>query len=154
MDIKRLSFFDELQKLNLPKNEFVIIGTGPLVVAGILDKNDDLDIIVSQKLWNELKEEYPVKQKYVNNLKKNYIQIGNIEIMSTSAGFGNKFKNTERLIKKADIIEKYKVANLDDVIYYKECLNRKKDKEHILLIKKFMDSQKNWKMEVLLWLQI
>jgi hypothetical protein len=41
---------NELRKLNLPRDGFVICGSGPLAVRGIRDSHD-VDLVVKKKLW-------------------------------------------------------------------------------------------------------
>ena len=53
---------DELIKLinslNISKEEFTILSSGALIIRGIIDKAGDLDIAVTKKGLNELKEKY------------------------------------------------------------------------------------------------
>ena len=49
----------ELAKLNLPKDKFVIFGSGPMAIRGIRN-SEDLDILVKEDLWKELSNKYPL----------------------------------------------------------------------------------------------
>ncbi|MBU4381382.1 hypothetical protein L6255_02740 [Candidatus Parcubacteria bacterium] len=44
---------EELDKLNLPKDQYAITSSGSLAIRGIREAND-LDIIVTPKVWKEL----------------------------------------------------------------------------------------------------
>ena len=57
-----MNYLNELEQLNLPKGKYVIFGSGPLSIRG-LRENHDLDILVTEDLWNKLSEQYPIKKK-------------------------------------------------------------------------------------------
>jgi len=57
-----MRYLDELRDLNLPKEEFVIFGTGPMAIRG-LKENNDLDIVVCENLWNKLIKNIQLKMK-------------------------------------------------------------------------------------------
>ena len=72
-----IKYLDELKSLNLPKGKFAIFGSGPLSVRG-LRENEDLDVLVTPDLWNELAEEYPITTK---KGRPDSIYIGHIQIL-------------------------------------------------------------------------
>jgi len=72
-----IKYLDELKSLNLPKGKFAIFSSGPLSVRG-LRKNEDLDVLVTPDLWNELAEEYPITTK---KGRPDSIYIGHIQIL-------------------------------------------------------------------------
>jgi len=51
----------ELDKLNLPDDQYAITSSGPLAIRGIREAND-LDIIVTPKVWTELSKKYTNKK--------------------------------------------------------------------------------------------
>jgi hypothetical protein len=48
------SLFDEVKALNLPRGDFAIFGSGPLIVRGIIPASNDLDIICRGEAWDEV----------------------------------------------------------------------------------------------------
>ena len=69
-----LKKLQELDKLELSKDTYAITGSGPLAIRG-LRLADDIDILVKNIIWEELKKKYtPYDEKH--------IRIGNIEIWS------------------------------------------------------------------------
>lgn len=52
-----------IESLEIDKNEFWILSSGALVLRGIYPDAGDLDIAVTQKGLDELKEKYDLKQK-------------------------------------------------------------------------------------------
>ena len=120
------NFLEELEKLNLPKKEYAIFGSGPLAVRGLRDSSD-LDVIVKEELWEKLSKKYSLN-------KNGGLQIGNIEVY-------NKWledKNINHLIDSAEKIAGYKFVKLEYVLAWKETMGRDKDKKDVELIKKYL----------------
>ena len=55
-----------VESLNMPKDEYYILGGGSLVMFRIKDKTADLDLCVSEELFARLKEEYNLDEKDKN----------------------------------------------------------------------------------------
>jgi hypothetical protein len=51
-----------LKKLNLPQNQYVVWGSGPLAIRAIRE-NKDIDLLVPKQLWNQLAQKLPAHQK-------------------------------------------------------------------------------------------
>ncbi len=112
-----------IQKYNLPKEEFIILAGSSLVIRGIKNKTNDLDIAVSPNLYNYLLKNYnPIKEE-------NTYVIDNLN-------FGSLYYNED-----FDIINGYKVQKLNNLIKFKQKLNREKDKKDLILINKYLNSQ-------------
>jgi len=122
----------ELDKLNFPKDQYAITSSGPLAIRGIREAND-LDIIVSLKLWAELLKKYPVKKEGFES-----IEIGNIQILWKGSFFtDSKVATVEEQIKTADVIKGYRFVNLDLIKKFKKISGREKDKRDLELIKNY-----------------
>lgn len=131
-------YLKELDKLDLPKSQYAIFGSGPLAIRGLRD-SDDLDIIVKTKLWNYLKSKY--KQDKVQIKGKNYliIKIGKVEVgNSWGPYFGNMI---DKLIGQAEIIDGYPFIKLEYVLEWKKKSGREKDKVDIRLINDFLKNE-------------
>ena len=135
MDLSKLLYFNELKELNLPKNEYVILGSGPLVIRGLRGNNHDIDILVTKKLWNKLIKEYPVKIKEVKDKKREFMKVGNISI-SYPWDDSNLLKN---VFETADVVEGYKFASLEDIKLWKSYIGRDKDIEDVKLIEQYLN---------------
>lgn len=118
-----LNHLDKLLALNLPPDEFVIFGSGPLAVRGWRE-NDDIDIVVSPKLWSELITKYPV-------INEKSIKFEKIEIF---ANWQPWFDSAEELISGADVIDGLRYANLDNLLSWKQSMGREKDLKDVELI--------------------
>ncbi len=55
-----------VESLDMPKDEYYILGGGSLVMFGIKDTTADLDLCVSEELFARLKEEYKLEEKDKN----------------------------------------------------------------------------------------
>lgn len=133
MEYKEL--LQELKKLNLPLGEYAITSSGPLAVRGIRE-TADIDIIVSEKLWETISEKYPADGE---ESKRNKITIGNIEVLG---GFSSTWSDEEASIQKqietADIIGGFPFVKLEFIKRFKQRLGRDKDLKDIELINQYL----------------
>jgi hypothetical protein len=139
------SDLQELKKLNLPASDFCIVGSGTLAIKGIRDTKD-LDVIVTNKLWNDLLAKYESEvENGVERIKFN----NNIEILNPSQSiFGNSgVVAIEEIFEKADVVDDIKFINLDHLKKIKLMLGREKDLNDIKLIDKYLNEVK-YKMRV------
>lgn len=120
----------KLARLDLPESEYAIFGSGPLAIRGLKEAND-LDIVVSNELFNTLAEKYG--QKVPGKIE---IEGEDIEIFSSrDMIFGG-----EEVIKRAEKIDGFKFISLEDTISWKQKLGREKDLADIEIIKEYLDS--------------
>ncbi|MCI5052727.1 MAG: hypothetical protein MRY21_06305 [Simkaniaceae bacterium] len=134
-----LSDFTSIRELNLPVGEYLITGSGALGVRG-LRPIGDIDILVTQELWDHLAKTYPIFDK--NSVR--FISLPNTEIEI----FGpNSFYTEHKLpdaptlserLAQADIIDGLPFESLKHVLYYKKLMGRNKDIKDIELINKFL----------------
>ncbi|EKE06910.1 MAG: hypothetical protein ACD_18C00239G0001 [uncultured bacterium] len=130
MEFKKL--LEELRKLNLPVDSYVIFGSGSMSVRGIRESSD-LDIIVSDKVWQDFIKKYSTK-----NNNKSIIQIGNIEICKDLLPW---LDNSEELIERSEIIDGFSFLTLEDTLKLKEKFGREKDREDIKLIQEYLNKK-------------
>ena len=112
-----------IESLKLDKNEYWILSSGALVIRGIYSDAGDLDIAVTEKGLQELKNNYNLKEK-TNGW---YIVNDKIECVLDT--------------KEPWKIEKYGDYNLQSIEKYYDFLknsNREKDKARIPLIEEYM----------------
>jgi len=129
MKIKKLRHIDKLEALNIPKNDCVIYGSAPLVLRGLKGKNEDLDVLVKEDLWNKLKVDYP------NNINGDYIDIDGVSFAHRSSDF---FEPMDNIKKKSDIIDGYHIMNLEETVKWKEKTGKEKHLEDANLIKNYL----------------
>ncbi|MBR3897956.1 MAG: hypothetical protein IKJ43_01600 [Bacilli bacterium] len=121
--MNKTELMDLINDLKINKNEFWILSSGALVIRGILEKANDLDIAVTENGLKELKENYNIKS--IGNNK--YIITDNIECVLET--------------KKPWKIEKYENFYIQSIEGYYEFIknsSREKDKQRIPLIEKYI----------------
>ena len=128
----------QLDKLDLPSDQYAITSSGALAVRKIREAHD-LDIIVTDKLWNEFVQKYPVKKgQDCDNIFIGDIQImGNFYIKPEE----DKYPVNEQ-IDTADIIEGKRYVNLNIIKFYKQQWGRPKDLQDIKMIDNYLKLNK------------
>ena len=122
----------ELDKLNLPKDQYAITSSGPLAIRGIREAND-LDIIVTPEVWTELSKKYPIK-----NGGFRCIEIGSVQILWERSFYtDSKIATIEEQIKTADVIKGHRFVNLSLIKKFKRLQGREKDKKDLELIENY-----------------
>ena len=116
-----------LDSLNLPKTEYYILSSGSMLLYGLREVANDLDLCVSNELFKHLKEKYNLNENNKND--SGFYKISeDIEIVP------NDKKNF-----KMDYIDEYPVENLKTILEFKEKRNLPKDKKDIENIKKYLN---------------
>ena len=133
MNLKNVNHINSLRSLRLPSNKILIVGSGTLALLG-LKPNDDLDVWVTNDVYNSLKNNkklHPVQQhgRLFYNTKDNSIEISN-EMPCTKG-------RVEDYLKRAIVIYGFHFKSVDDVIAWKKCMGRPKDLQHIKLLEKY-----------------
>ena len=116
-----------VESLNLPKEEYYILGGGSLVMFGIKDKTADLDLCVSEELFERLKEEYNLDEKDKNEC--GFYQISNV--IGVIPNPKDEFTLEE--------IEGYQVEELKRILEFKKKRNAPKDQPYIEKIIKYLE---------------
>jgi len=108
---ERLEYLlDELKGYGLEDGDYAIFGSAPLVVKGLLDDVNDLDVIIKPSKWIFGDNEYRTED---------------IEFFNNWPGF-----DIDDLIdNKSFEYNGFRFVNVDEVIRYKKMLKRKKDKK-------------------------
>lgn len=129
----------ELDSLKLPQGKYVVVGSGPLGVRGIRE-SQDLDILVSNDLWDELSIKYGFIDKNGNKV----IKISDkIEVLGNKT-FPNESSDNptvEEQIRDAEIIRGYPFQSIEHFKYFKKMGRRQKDLDDVILIQSWIDSK-------------
>jgi hypothetical protein len=123
----------ELDRLNLPKDSYVIFGSGPMAVRGLKDTHD-LDVLVTKKLFSKLREKF---KQDTSKHPCGCLVIGNIEIGDKWQGESKKVLD---YINDPDIIEGYPFVKLEYVLEWKESSDRQKDRKQVQIIKEYLNN--------------
>jgi len=111
MYTRRLRCMDTLKELNLSKEDFVIYGSAPMVLRGLKEKNNDLDVLVKDNVWEKLSIKYP------NNINGDYIDINGVSFTHKDM---NLLGNIDEVIRKSDIIDGFHILSLAETKKWKE----------------------------------
>ena len=116
-----------VESLNMPKEEYYILGGGSLVMFGIKETTADLDLCVSEKLFQEFKKKYNLKEDDKNEC--GFYHISDlIEIIPNS--------KSDFTMEK---IDGYNVEKLKRILEFKRKRNAPKDKPCIEKITKYLE---------------
>lgn len=116
-----------VESLNIPKDEYYILGGGSLVMFGIKETTSDLDLCVSNELFAKLKEKYNLDENDKNEC--GFYQISDIiEIIPNPK---EEFTAQE--------IDGYKVEELKRILEFKKKRNAPKDKLYIEKITQYLE---------------
>lgn len=126
---------DELLKLvdslDLPKTEYYILSSGSMLLYGLREKAGDLDLCVSNELFEKLEEKYNLKEEDKNECGFYHISQ-DIEIVpNTKENFKMEYKDG------------YPVESLKNILAFKEKRNAPKDQKDIENIKKYLKENNN-----------
>lgn len=115
-----------IESLKINKDEYWILSSGALVIRGIYPDAGDLDIAVTEKGLEELKNNYTLKQK----AEGWYIVNEQIEcIVDTKEPW------------KIEKYGKYNLQSIDRYYHFLKKSNREKDKKRIPLIEEYIKNR-------------
>lgn len=118
-----------LDSLKINKEEFWILSSSALVLRDLFPDAGDLDIAVTDKGLEELKQNYNLKQK------ENGWYIVNEKIECVCDG------KKENLKYQPELVENYYVQNLQEYYNYLLNSNREKDKLRINIVKEELEKK-------------
>ena len=126
---------DELIKLiesvKIDKTEFWLLSTSALVIRGIWPDAGDLDIAVTNKGLEQLKQNYNLIPKG-NGF---YIVTDNVECVCDG--------EIDKLEYKPELIDGYLCQNIYEYLNYLKSSDREKDKLRIPIVEDYINSKKN-----------
>lgn len=142
MNIKRnQELFDELRELKLPVGEFLVTASGPMGIR-MLREMSDVDLKVTDKLWEELAKTHKV---FYDNCEVMKLRLSdNIEVMceASFAGRNQDAPKIEQQLCEAEIIDGLPFENIQTTLYFKKKSSREKDARDVVLIEKWLQENK------------
>jgi hypothetical protein len=133
MNLKNVNHINQLRRLGLPLNKMLIVGSGTMALLGI-KKNDDLDLWVADDVFKMM-----ARNKKLNPVKKHgriFYETKDGAIEASNSMPCTKGK-VEQYLKRAIVIYGFHFKSIDDVIGWKKCMGRPKDKLHIKMIEEY-----------------
>ena len=127
MDIQK-----KIQSLNLPKDSFIVVGSGILGALGIRESND-IDMIVSQEVFDKLDAAGWEHDAWADQtvLKQNLFDLGTHWSGQT----------VDALLQHATVINDIPYLSLDDLLVWKKERARPKDIVDVQLISDYQQRQ-------------
>ena len=121
-------FLRTIDELNLDKTKYCIIASGVMLMYGLREEVDDVDIKVSTDLFEELMDKYHMKQS--NRYDYVYELNDNIDVNCRD------FNPND-----ITIVNGYPVEKLEKQLAWKLENNRPKDRQHIIKIQDYLKSK-------------
>lgn len=134
-----MDIFAKLRELNLPREEYVVIGSGILGALSIRNTGD-LDLLVSPALFEQLRER-GWKQEMVtyDGRPREKLESGDTEVFK-DFWYGGNTVDTAHMIAGATIIENFPFLPLEKLREIKVAFNREKDHRDIALIDRYLNA--------------
>lgn len=122
--MNKQDFVATLEKLNLPKNEFIILSGGSLLMHGLRETTADLDLCASKKLAEKIDLYSAPKDD-----KGFYTPFDNCQMMDDYEHF------------EFDVVDGYQCETLESILAFKKRMLRPKDLKDIKAIEDYLASQ-------------
>lgn len=130
--MNKKEIIETLDKYKLDKNEFVIISGAAMVLYGIKNNTNDIDISVSKEYEKELIKKYnPKIEREIKDGKKKYIAYLIDDKINFSTHYFEEYKNEK--------IHTYQTQKPEEILKLKKKLNREKDIEDIKKIEVYLN---------------
>ena len=125
--MKKIELLNLLKELNFPKDEYYVLSGASLVLRGIKEEANDLDLCISKELFNQIKNKFNLTDERKNE-----------------CGFYKINDNLEIVVDKKEdfkmeIGEKYNLEDLQTILDFKLKRNKPKDQKDIENIKKYLE---------------
>ncbi len=121
-----------LNKLELPKQDYVVFGSAPMLAHNLISSINDIDLVARNAAWEKAQNLGSAKLAAADD--KVICLQNKIDIYNGWMG-----RDLEAIFKRADYLDGLLYASLRDVLNYKLELNREKDQAHIYLLKQFLN---------------
>jgi len=132
MTLNKDNILKTLKEYNFDSQNYIIISGAALVLQNVKEYTSDIDITVSDELYNLLLKKY-------NCFLEKEIDNYNVWFIDDIINFSNKYYGKIEYIELLG----YKVQTIDSVLKLKKQLNRLKDKKDIQYIMDFYKAKDN-----------
>ena len=116
-----------VRALELPRNEYVVFGSAPLLAHGLITSIGDIDLLATGAAWQKAQTLASVETAPGGDL---IVQL-TPEVAVFDGWLG---LDTDAIISRAEVWDGLPLAQLADVAAYKRLLNRPKDRAHLELL--------------------
>ena len=119
-------YLEILDSLDLDKNSYCIIASGAMLMHGLRDACEDVDIKVTEELFQELLKKYNMKQ----STRYDYVYELNDKIDVNCRNYNS---------NNIEFVDGYPVEKLEVQLKWMLKNNRPKDQEKIKLVKEYLN---------------
>ncbi|WP_372403940.1 zinc ABC transporter substrate-binding protein [Acinetobacter piscicola] len=137
--MNKQELLNEIQKLEFPNTDFIIVGGGALAIRN-LRETSDLDIVVTAELFEKLKNDnkwsYTIRPNGKPKLYKDFVEV------YLDVNTDDFQRTTSQLFEHADIFNQIQFINLQTLMQLKQSYRREKDLHDIELIQTYLATQK------------
>lgn len=135
----KTTIFARIKKFNLPKGQYAVFGSALLDVWGLRQAND-LDIIVTPELYEQLKKE-GWKERQGNGFRILTKEDANVTTVQDKPTDGNYCPDRLQLIKDSIEINGIPFVKPEEVIACKTAYGREKDLRDIQMIQDYLSKK-------------
>lgn len=135
MSLKDHPLFQKFLSLELPVENYAIIGSAPMYAHGLKKELHDIDVLARGKAWELAKKYHQNSQSYYGDNEVS-VYLGDIEIFDR---WEPGDWDTDKIIDGADIIEGLPFAKLIYVAQYKKMMSRDKDKRDLKALEDYFN---------------
>lgn len=129
---------NEIQKLEFPNTDFIIVGGSALAIRNLRD-TFDLDIVVTVGLFEKLKTDnkwtYKIRPNGKPKLYKDFVEV------YLDVNTENFQITTSQLFEHADVFHHIQFIDLQTLMHFKRSYGREKDFHDIELIQSYLLTQ-------------
>ena len=137
-----MDIFKEIEQLDLPANEYVILGSGVLGALGIRDIAD-IDLLVSPSLFDQLRKRgWEHSTLDYEGIVRHKLTCGIAEAFA-DFWYGDQHPDPASLIGNATMIKGFPFLPLAELLKIKRVLNRPKDQSDSALIENYLVRQES-----------
>ncbi len=112
--------------LELPPHDYVLFGSLPLLAHGLIENVNDIDVLARGSAWHRAQT---LSKAELAPMGEWRVSLEDIEVYNAWLGM-----DVDAIINRAVFVDGLPYADLQDVLEFKQKLNRPKDAEHIRLI--------------------
>ena len=124
---------NELKKLDFPVGDYYLLSSGCLMLYGMRDTISDIDLCISDELFEKIKDKYELTEDKVN-------ECGFYKINDELEVVVNK---KEEVATAYEIKDGIPVEKLTSILAYKVNRNKEKDQKDIENIRKYLEENEN-----------
>lgn len=136
-----MNIFEEVEKLNFPKDEFMVLGSGILGALGIREIGD-VDLLITPELFEKLKDsgwKYEIIE--IEGRPRDMVSKGDVQCFKEFWWEGGELTTREG-IAMGESINGVNFVPLLTILEAKKAMKREKDLKDVTLIEKYLNSKK------------